>query len=265
VHYGQPGDLYQVREAFIVTLNDVPRALLMMNGMLEADGPLWTLYVEFHLYVIAMFASMVVGGGLRWIYAGVAIGLLGLFAIHNTEFSFFGIVWSMGAMLSIVRQRIGSWARVPVYLLAVTFLAFAVLCPQVLAADYSDAWVARFVQLGACIIYAQLIFLEDRLLRSAPDLLVKTGEFSYSLYVIHFPLLLLMYSSTQHWMGASLARSIWVAAGSTAVALCIAYWFARFFEDQRLFKPKIKAALHAILPAARRQPLSALTADRTQQ
>jgi peptidoglycan/LPS O-acetylase OafA/YrhL len=90
------------------------------------------------------------------------------------------------------------------------------------------------------LVYAGLMFHREI---KAPALLARTGDFSYSLYLIHWPLLLLCLSLTQVWLGSSLVKSLLVGAGSSILVLLAAALFARFFEDQPRFKPYINAAL----------------------
>jgi peptidoglycan/LPS O-acetylase OafA/YrhL len=246
--YGLPGDRYVVRDAFTFRLMDVPRALLMRNGMLDSDGPLWTLYIEFHLYLIAMFAAMGAIGGKRLWWGIIALSLVALGISANSSFPFFALVWIMGATVALAQQRIDRWTRVPVFSVAVVLLIILALAPKTFAAETERPWIGYGVQFSVCLVYAQLIFLEVGFAASPPKFLVKTGDFSYSLYVTHFPLLLLMLSLTQTWMGASLSRALLVSAASTLLALVAAFYFARFFENQRKFKPYVRRALETMLP-----------------
>lgn len=240
--YGVAGDVYAVREAFTVRAMDAPNALLMRNGMLDADGPLWTLYIEFHLYLIAMFAAMG-GSGKRLVWPIVAVALLAYWTAQDASFAFFAAVWALGAAVALARPHIGTWSRLVAIGAAVALGVALVLAPAVFVAEPASRWVGYAVQLGACLVYVQLIFLESRLGADPPVWLVRTGDFSYSLYVIHFPVLLLILSLTQAWMGSSMPRALGVAGGAVLVAAGTAYLFARFFEDQPRFRPTIRAAL----------------------
>lgn len=78
---------------------------------------------------------------------------------------------------------------------------------------------------------------------------MRTGDFSYSLYVIHFPLLLLALSATQDFMGSSVWRSCIVATSATIAVIAVSSAFAVFFEDQRRFKPHIYHVLDLLFMA----------------
>lgn len=81
----------------------------MQNGMLDADGPLWSLYVEFHLYVVALFVALVMtasGTLKRTAAAALSIALVGWLIYKNDQFLFYLAVWSVGSGLSIWRTQI---------------------------------------------------------------------------------------------------------------------------------------------------------------
>src|SRR5579863_4128464 len=52
--YGLPGDIYRVRDSFSFHPMEIVQALAMRQAMLNVDGPLWTLFIEFQIYMMAM-------------------------------------------------------------------------------------------------------------------------------------------------------------------------------------------------------------------
>jgi peptidoglycan/LPS O-acetylase OafA/YrhL len=252
--YGLPGDLFLVRAAYTVTVWDIPRALLMQNGLLQADGPLWSLYVEFHLYLIAMFIAVALCARRGWIWRGVALLLIGFWAWLDLSFLFYASIWALGAAAMLCRPRLimsGSVNRLKLisFPLAACLVGVAVAAPQLLDIANPNPWIAYGVQWLCCLVYADFMFLRDGFAAKPPRWVVRTGHFSYSLYVIHFPLLLLVLSLTEDWVGKSLARALVVALPAAVAVTMAAAWFAKFFEDQRRFKPSIRTALNLIFPA----------------
>lgn len=180
--YRLPTDLYAAREYFTLTPRDVGYAIAMQNGMLEANGPLWSLCMEWHIYIIAMLLVLRTG----W---SIALG-------------------------------------------AALFAAWVWLTPTF--AIYTTVWLV-----GAALAFTRL----PRLMR-VPNWLASTGDWSYSLYVIHFPMLLLTLSIFQRWMQNSGWRTV-VATVIAAPTICaLAYLFSRYFEEQRRFRPFVLRCLH---------------------
>jgi len=250
--YGQPGDLYAVREQFTVKAKDVLLALLMQNGMLDADGPLWSLYIEFHLYIFALFAAIAVtatGVVKRLAAAIVAIVLVAWWIRRDTQFVFYLAVWGLGAALSIWRAQAERFKTIFAALagagLAVHLVLLAI-APGMLVVEKPSVWASFGLQFVACIAYMYAIFFASWG-QQPTSWLIRSGDYSYSLYVIHFPLLLLVLSLTQTWMGDSLWKAYAVAAVATVGVIATSSAFANFFENQRRFKPHIRNAINFIL------------------
>lgn len=238
VSYRTPGDLYVAREAFAVTASDVMNALLIRGGMLEANGPLWTLYIEARLYVAAMLIAMA-GPGWRLCWPAGAVALLARWSRTDVSFAFFAVIWTLGAMTAI-RPK---WP-LPIVVPSLGLFALGVVSPRLLHPDDTmSPWISYGVQFAFCLAYAAVMFRRE--IRS-PAILARTGDFSYSLYLIHYPLLLLCLSLTYAWIEGSIAKSLIVCAGASVVAFFSAALFARFFEDQPRFKPFIRAALRKL-------------------
>jgi peptidoglycan/LPS O-acetylase OafA/YrhL len=54
-----PGDKYVARELYSITFLDVQQALLMLEpGMFSVNGSLWSLFIEWRLYMWAMFLAL---------------------------------------------------------------------------------------------------------------------------------------------------------------------------------------------------------------
>jgi len=116
-----------------------------------------------------------------------------------------------------------------------------------------------FVVQGLCsVCYAYLLFSSNALNRVMPQALATTGDFSYSLYVIHYPLLLLGLSLTQNWMGASMGRTLIVSIAAIPAILLLARWFARYFEDQKRFSGAIRTLLLGLRAAFSKASVSAV-------
>jgi len=58
ITYGLPNDLYVARDVFSIKLEDIRNALLMNNGLLQVDGSLWCLCVEWRIYIVVGCLAM---------------------------------------------------------------------------------------------------------------------------------------------------------------------------------------------------------------
>lgn len=149
--YGLLGDLYRIRETFTLSMGEVVRVLTMRGGLLEIDGPLWSLYIEFQVYMVAMAVAAFWRGGL---VAGFVCGILALYCAWLLRGQvFFVSVWMLGAVTAF-------WApprRLLLLATGVTTLVALVISPTLYSAgmDRLDGYV---LQLVCCMPYAALLF-----------------------------------------------------------------------------------------------------------
>jgi peptidoglycan/LPS O-acetylase OafA/YrhL len=181
----------------------VKSMLWMGNAAQQANGPLWSLGIEVRLYVAALLVSLAVTTRWRWVFAAAALLWM------ERDYRMFDLyvlcaaTWAMGAAARMLVGR--------KLLLALGGIA---LSGAYLSAD--DA-----AQLAACLVYAWLIFVRPE--GSSPRAwMVATATYSYSLYITHFPLLLL---------ATAVSPSPLMAASMAPACIAFSYWFAKWFED----------------------------------
>lgn len=209
----RPDDLYSAREIINLSLGKIKQALFMLQGMLEINGPLWSLYIEAKLYVLfALALALVTGGGIaRKLICVVVFYYVSKAGLKlNSGFAAYTAIWLIGALAYYVwNERIG-WNRV-------------LMCAALIVA--AEAWVvlkdglllwmvAREVLIA--ILVAWLLFkLRVRVPGSAGQ---RLADCSYSLYITHFPVILLVQSLLISTGSISVGAAIGVAILSTATA-----------------------------------------------
>ena len=244
-------DLYVAREKFFISFTDIVRALSMKNGLLDVDGPLWSLYIEFHIYILALLATIAIttkGFALRifCIILSVLFFIDWFSADHS--FAFFSIVWFIGCFAAIAIHTGVCNSFIKVYkhfctLLFVVVISLLLFSPYSLSISNPNTILNYGVQIGISFCYTYLIFFSKLLDQNSSGFLSKTGSFSYSLYIVHFPLLLLTLSVFQNWIGVSLLNTAIISCLIILVVLFFSYMFSRVFEQQVIFKPIIQKFL----------------------
>ena len=239
VPFGLPGDVYRVRDNFTLSIGDLVYALTMRGGLLQADGPLWSLYIEFQVYVVAMAAAALWRG--RWL-ARIVSYLLALICLRFLIGQlFFVLVWAFGAVTALwiaPRQILLAGAAA-----ATSAILISLFVAPSLFSSGMDRLDGEALQLICCIPYAALLFYLRPAAPLYPRWLIATGNFSYSLYVVHFPLLMLALSLSQGWIGYDIGRTWLIAsiAGASVIAFIIP--FATVTEQQGKFKRLLLVAL----------------------
>ena len=123
-------------------------------------------------------------------------------------------------------------------------------------AFYAAIWLA-----GAAASFLPLIKIFDALPKP-PEWLTATGDFSYSLYVIHFPLLLLSLSFQNIFSLSDTTKTLWWIA-TTPFVLLISYFFSRLFERPKELRSYIEDGLRRVFGASVVKSRQEETAPRT--
>ena len=249
--YGLPGDLFVMRPNYAIQPSRVVTALLMLGGLTGPNPPLWSLYFEFQLYVLALLAALALTR--RGVRIACAFGaLLGAIALseHNRSFVFFALVWLAGAAGALWTSRAGAESvrgrLQPVVFGLAAGLAIGALRHPWALATVTPGMASELAQYALCALYAHAMFFSPVLDKALPPALARTGRFSYSLYVVHYPLLFLLLSFTQNWTQYSYWRAAAVSALALAAIVPFAQAFASVFERPKEFRGLLLSAFDSL-------------------
>jgi peptidoglycan/LPS O-acetylase OafA/YrhL len=205
--YRLPGDVDIVRENAAINWEAFPWFMTLSYGLLKDkgssllfDGPLWTLSAEWAFYVlVTLWCDARFNGRLA---AGLTFGIAVVtFLIWGSPiFLTFAAIWCLGFVLGNSVERVRTAAVVVVALLfaAGFFLSGLGDFWARLSDPYSDVPSRLMFFAGggliACLIaWRSLAQGESRL----PGWAQSTARWSYTLYLVHFPILMLGFSLTR--------------------------------------------------------------------
>jgi len=222
---------------------EVVTSLAMIRGMTLANPPFWSLYFEVWAYVIAFFLALGIFGrhrNLRGVSLATAVVAIGATLIRVPNFVFFFGIWSLGAAICLLTHYRNQYLDVCLTSLAIigtlVIAALALINPLTLASGYPVHAIEHSAAAAFAGIYSYLIFTFRPLNRRYPKWLVNTGSFSYTLYVVHFPILAVGLAATLPWVGTSLPRSILCGTMVFAFDVAFARTLARYVERPAYFK-----------------------------
>lgn len=158
------------------SLQYLPSTVLLVNGFfggtLSANGPLWSLSCEVWYYALALLLTLK-----RWRWLGLVIAAV--LTWRSIGFAILGSIWALGFFLQTI-------PRLPKWLMVLPLGGLGLF----LAAPTSE--VALYVwEVSAGIGFAAHL---ANLSKAPPRTWISpSAEWSYTLYVIHFPLLLFAY------------------------------------------------------------------------
>ncbi|CAE6782529.1 acyltransferase [Paraburkholderia nemoris] len=228
-------------QAFLVNLFSLQGVAGKTFG---SNGALWTLSLEVQFYAIyPLLFALRRRLGMTSVLAIVAvINVLSAYVLERHDLQFFTsywFSWTLGAWIADAKARSTPEARSSVwlYVLAAAFIALG--CAAFHFGQYGafQLWAVGF----AFYLYKALERPNaDKADTPGVRLLSRFGDFSFSLYLIHLPIFVLLSSIL---FRSSLQMSIWPSFGYMLVAVPVAYVFYRLVELPAMkwsasFKPK---------------------------
>ncbi|MFT4067535.1 acyltransferase family protein [Paraburkholderia sp.] len=225
-----------------------------------SNGALWTLSLEVQFYAVyPLLFALRRRIGMNAVLALVAaLNVVSAYVLERHDLQFFTsywFSWTLGAWIADARARGAPDARAPAWLHG---LAAALIAAGCVAFHFGQYGAFQLWALGfAFYLYKALDARDERrrktagmraLLRALSTgvsrVLSFFGDFSFSLYLIHLPIFVLLSS----WLfRSSLQMSIWPSFGYMLVAVPAAYVFYRLVELPSMkwsasFKPKAARA-----------------------
>lgn len=229
------------RTGLTYTASEILGAALGLNGYLTdtptANGPLWSLSIEIWYYALAAIVALP-RGWWRLLAVPVAAGLMQL-AQNNSQFFYYLPVWAAGYVVAILHDR-RIFPSLSIILIAIAGCLTAAAWNGYQSSTIIDgklSWLAlvRFnVFFGFAACWLLMLLLQGRLRISTAAR--SSAAYAYTLYVIHFPLLLFIYGVFQPWINRGMVQSIAIAAGSVLVIVVLSRTLSRVVENKRLLQ-----------------------------
>jgi peptidoglycan/LPS O-acetylase OafA/YrhL len=168
------------------------------------NGPVWSLVFEIQLYVIAALAVLAWSwrGSRRNVVLVVLVAYIAVFGIHGLKlrtltYVAFGF-GAAGYVFRSISQRTLLWGLGTAIPVAALFGYWASFYPVTLW-DGAIPWIC--FQVAASAVFALLVLAASR-----TSLTLQVTDYSYTLYILHFPLFLFVYFLMQRYWPDGLAR-----------------------------------------------------------
>lgn len=197
----------------------------------SSNAPLWSLSIEVWYYVVAGLAF---SGKAKNLVASIAVAYVGYRL--NGPFLMFSIVWMAGSVCCLIHDgvlKVSNLTRLILTFLSCLYLAN---CTYYLLEGYSPQNLNKFnVASGLffAITILNLFIVKDSRLNIFP----RSARYSYTLYIIHFPVVMCIYI-------ASLSLKIDVVYASVvafALSVLLASLLARYVENVGFFILLVKS------------------------
>ncbi|WP_369987773.1 acyltransferase family protein [Pseudomonas xanthosomatis] len=229
-----------VRTEFDVVAKELIGALAFLNGFKTntpvANGPLWSLSIEAWYYVLA--GALVLWPTRKWLSGGLL--LLTLFITRKMPlFYFLAPVWFAGFGLALWHQRKPEmnnrlFSRLFVVLSVIVALTMVLVWNQSAPAKQGWADPFNYFRIASGLWFACFLAMIMGGAARFPAWFDRHAAYSYTLYVIHFPIMLFVLGVSQAYIFGSLLKSLIISGITIIVCIGGAMLIARFAENKAL-------------------------------
>ena len=219
---------------FDFTNRDVIAYFFMYKVSLgKVNAPLWSLILEWWFYFIGflVFYLMKMKGIMKKsILITVMLTLIYyiLKPLNENIFTYFAI-WILGFLF--FKYNMFNRLKKYYWILLIVTLTYLFLVDNILTSgmDYSKVW---YVQLTMVLFFISILYLIP-----SNNFIKKSAKYSYTLYIIHYPLYL-FFNALSYEFKPSINPLI-ILSVTTILIILISKFSAQFFENKYLFKKLI--------------------------
>lgn len=204
------GDLYVAREKISFNIQNIIATALLSNGLIKGtdpiitNGPLWSLSIEFWLYFIGLLGAVLLASFAKNTFvkdgyvAAVGLACFFLLMIFRVEsFHQYFAIWMIGA--SFLLRKAFPELRKLIDIALIGIVLLGILCFAMKVRSGFHLWEKGLVipiKLSLIIILTVLFFKLGKSARqqTISDAFRVLSKSSYSLYVLHFPVLCFLFS-----------------------------------------------------------------------
>lgn len=244
------GDMYVVRESISFQWASLPQILMMLPGFIKVlpsylmNGPLWSLSYEFWMYIIAgLFAYGVLQK--RLLARFLLVFILGFQIItRNDLFIYLALIWSLGALCFFL-TKLTLTASMKKYISILAYICLLIMGTLIIfrrhsiVIPYKDIY--SYTYQYALTVFILCIICYFKLWELSIIRFFKfTASYSYTLYVIHFPIFLLFFSVFHStFMRSDFFIKLFIFSGAIIFSVCVSHIVAPYIENSLYFYEKI--------------------------
>ncbi len=241
-------ELFVIREKVQFSIQNLGATIFLSYGVvptspppLNMNGPLWTLSYEFWIYFLVMFFVNSLSG--KFVVGHIPLIILVAFIFIGKNWLFFAFfaVWMSGFALAWLYDTKKLFAKNAAFFFAAAmllcfmvalFLSGPELVSNILEPYRSTTSQMVLALVGMVFVVILAIAIISRL-SDKKDFLARSAKFSYTLYVVHFPLLILGFSLSHNWLHQyGWKMSLMVAIIVFCSIVFFASWLAKIIENR---------------------------------
>lgn len=215
------------RMTFTIASANVFNLQTIVEPTFGSNGPLWSLANEFWYYLLFPLCLIPWVRGRAWfvrllcLFLAIVAGIL-----VYPEILLYGAVWVMGVAIRFIPRPLIPWSSASVVLTVVAML-LCVRLPHWYAGSelIADGILAVFI---ANLLLTLMHHPRPASALPGGRMHSAIADFSFSLYLLHFPMLVLLCAMSQAWLGIGLSMqpNNWLPLIFMTVVIVILYVYA---------------------------------------
>jgi peptidoglycan/LPS O-acetylase OafA/YrhL len=220
-------DKHLERTLFSTKAFDFFTALAMVDtGISRLNGPLWSLFIEWWLYIAFMLIFLGIHAKkLRWIFyiAGAFPLLIPTYLFRELSITF-TVIWAIGACYTLYGKA--KLKPIPQWVALVALVFFSIWRgPQALFVTQEKPLFYLLPEVLLCIIIIPVLQKVN-----LGGLWRAAAAYSYSLYILHFPIALFVFGSLHTWTQNQPLRVAGASGIAIGVVIAVSYSSAKYLD-----------------------------------
>ena len=215
------------RMTFTIASANVFNLQTIVEPTFGSNGPLWSLANEFWYYLLFPLCLVPWVRGRAWfvrlscLFLAIVAGVL-----VYPEILLYGAVWVMGVAIRFIPRPLIPWSSASVVLTAVAMLLCVRLPHWYPGSElFADGILAVFI---ANLLLTLMHHPHPASALPGGRIHSAIADFSFSLYLLHFPMLVLLCAMSQAWLGIGLSMqpNNWLPLIFMTVVIVMLYVYA---------------------------------------
>jgi peptidoglycan/LPS O-acetylase OafA/YrhL len=233
------------RTGIVTSTKEIVGSLFFLNGFKTAtpgpNGPLWSLSYEIWYYVFAGLVFMIPH---RKTLA-ILLLVVAIYLTHkNHHFIMLSTVWIAGLALAKYHQA-GQLPSAKTLRVAAAVFGAAAIVAIVGVLQLSpghSVWLTplNYFMVASGMWFTAILAMVIQGTVSLPTFFHKSAAYSYTLYIVHFPLMLMIFGVLQATILESLSVAVFVALITVLACVGIAMILAQYFENKELLEKYLR-------------------------
>lgn len=232
-------DKYLVRKNFEIYFKSIFYSIFMLHpGLSSINGSLWSLFIEWWIYISSIF--IIIGLNEKNSIKRFKL-IFAIIPLYLTYFNFgissiiYVLIWYLSFFNSFIQKRIN--ILLLIFFLIIVFNYLHIGSASLLI-DKSN-----FLYFGVVQITFTLLFLKFLLKVPTINFFSRISKFSYTLYIIHFPILLFSFAITRNVIHGNLKLNFIFSILMLLLILIFSKQLALFTENKKLVKSMLQSYL----------------------